>query len=1249
MTERTALAANLNFPASLPISEKREEIVAALRAHQVIIVAGETGSGKTTQLPKMCLEAGLGLKGQIGCTQPRRVAALSVSRRIAEELSVTWGREVGAKIRFADKTQRETIIKVMTDGILLAELRSDPLLKRYQAIIIDEAHERSLNIDFLLGYLKGLIAKRPDLKLIITSATIDTALFSAAFGNAPIFEVSGRLYPVEVRYVPLATEDEEVDGVSHVDGAVAAVESLLRESHEGDLLVFMPTERDIRETKDRLVGRFGDSLEVLPLMGSLSAAEQERVFRLSPQRRAIVATNIAETSITIPNIRYVVDTGLARISRYEPRTRTKRLPIERIAKSSVQQRTGRAGRVREGVCVRLFSEEEFASRTEYTDPEIRRANLAEVILRMKAFGLGDVEEFPFLNPPTPRAIRSGYELLRELGALDSAQNLTNIGRELARLPVDPTIGRMLLQARKERCLPEVLVIAAGLSVQDPRERPMEKRERADEAHKAFLHPDSDFLTLLNLWNAYQREADGGRSYSSLRRFCKAHFLSFLRMREWLDVHRELSEAVRGKDRERATLQEVRDAATIKRFDGNYRAIHRAILSGLLGQVAYRREANLYQASANRQVTIFPGSALSERRPRRGEAERRPRRAAQEPSRERWIVAGELVETSRLFARTAAYILPSWIEEVGAHLCRRVVEDPRWEERTGTVIARERVTLGGMVLAYRKVAYARIDAVAAKEIFIRHALLGELTPVQHPIVQRNRRLCDKIGTRLALAGRLDRARLEERLLEFYMRRLPSLASVAEFERWAKEHLAQNSTQLEVTMDDLLAGEQLPDAPVEFPDSLQLAGSDVDLYYRYEPGGARDGVTLALPLQLAQQVPARLLDGAVPGLRSRQVAYLLRNLPKKYRSTLPRIDEVAQRITADPRFAERPLIEGIIERLQHDFDLTVPPELLTLEKLPDYLRIRIEVVEEGQIIEAGRNLHEIQQKLSGVSSGDELAVWSVARREWERDEVTTWDFGELPAQIEVSRVGDTPLLAYPAVVVEGERVALRLLQSREEAIARSREGVDQLLSLALSRELQVMQKQAKAADELKHLIVLFDTPAQLREGVFIAAKRFVLHRESRYPLRQQDFEAALEEARSRAPKSVYNVLEWTKQILEQRRAVLSQRKSYPGMREELDALVPAGFLFCTPYDQLQHLPRFLKAMLVRAERADSNPGADKVKAARVAPYLEALRNLTREHPLRWMIEEFKVSVFAQELGTAYRISSKAIDQALDTMNR
>lgn len=1182
------------------------------------------------------------MNGQIGCTQPRRIAALSVSRRIAEELSVTWGDEVGCKIRFTDKSKRHTRIKVMTDGILLAETRSDPHLKAYEALIIDEAHERSLNIDFLLGYLKQLLVKRPDLKVIITSATIDTELFSKAFGGAPIFEVSGRLYPVEVRYSPLVSE-EDPDEISYVDGAIQAVESVLEESYDGDVLVFMPTERDIREACDRLSGRLGKSTEVLPLMGSLSAGEQERVFRLSDARKVIVATNIAETSLTIPRIRYVIDTGLARVSRYNGRQRTKRLPIEKIAKSSANQRAGRAGRVQEGVCVRLYDESDFEERSAFTDPEILRANLAEVILRMKAFKLGDVENFPFLNPPDGRAIRSGYALLHELGALDEKKELTHLGGELARLPVDPTIGRILLQSRREHIVSEALVIAAALSIQDPRERPVDKREKAEEAHRRFAHPDSDFLTLLNLWQSYKAQWETTKSQSQVRKYCKAHFLSYMRMREWGDLISELEGAMDTK------VGDVALASSIKRFDGRYRAIHRAVLSGFIGQIAYRSERNTYRAAAGKVLTIFPGSALLEKQTSRDVPQRGKPKRGRKPEQEEWVVSGEIVETSRLFARMVARIQVPWVEEIGKHLCNRTYEEPLWNQERGEVVARERISLYGMPLAYRRINYSRHNPHEAAQIFIRNTLTGESSPFEYPFIEHNRKVADKVSTLLARGGRLDRNALEDRLVDFYLERFPGVSSTAEFKRCVEKDCNANPSSLEVSQDYLAAGERLVDDTQAFPDTIEIAGTQVALHYRYEPRGERDGVTLALPLALARRIPARMLDGAIPGLRDQQISYLIHSLPKEYRKQIDNIPSVTQTIARHRLLQDMPLLEAIVTIMREEYNLKIPKELFSLDALPDHLKPRIEVRTEKGVVGSGRDLSRVLESVAETKAdakSSDGGAWRELRRTWEKEEVTSWDFGDLPEAIEVTKVSGVPVNLYPTLRCEGERVALRLLDDKATAVRESHVGIRALAQRLMSREVQELKKQSKEVDAFKQLLVLYCNPDQMKEHVVQGALNRLFEGEPRYPLVEREFVELVTTAKSRMPNLLSSILAVVKTCLQLRRSLLDVKRPYSTMREDLESLLPVNFPAITPYEQLHHLPRFLKGMVVRCDRADNDPQRYHQRVEQLLPYMKLLREQSSKIPssFRWMVEEFKISLFAQELGTTYPVSAARLDKWL-----
>ncbi|HZL45277.1 MAG TPA: ATP-dependent RNA helicase HrpA, partial [Opitutaceae bacterium] len=961
---RRVASFRLDFPPELPISARAEDITAAIQRHPVLVLSGETGSGKTTQIPKMCLAAGRGIAGRIACTQPRRVAALSISRRVAEELGVPWGREVGCKVRFSDHTSPATVIKYLTDGMLLAELQGDPLLREYDTIIIDEAHERSLNIDFLLGHLRQLRFRRPELRTIITSATIDTQAFSRAFDDAPIIEVSGRLYPVEVIYAPLdefgsdaAADDEpatRAEALHYIDGAVAAVERILRESTSGDLLVFMPAERDIRETRDLIDGRQFARTEVIPLFGRLSNAEQQRVFAPTQHRKIVIATNIAETSLTIPGIRFVVDTGLARISRYSSQARTRRLPIEPVAQSSADQRKGRCGRVAEGVCIRLYPEKDYLERPRFTQPEIQRANLADVILRMKVCGLGDIERFPFINAPPAKAIRAGYQLLEELGAIGPAgggdpgdqtgpgHDLTPTGRELARLPVDPTVGRMILQASTEKCLREVLIIAAGLSIQDPRERPLEKQVQADAAHRRFAHADSDFLTLLNIWEAFHDEFEV-MSQSRMRRFCHEHFLSYIRMREWRDVHDQLADVL--AEREDIKLTSVRDGLSENRRSKSedprrkiggqnaksenqesemgfgtsaYRAIHRSILAGLLGNIAVWDEQNgQYKAAHDRKVAMFPGSALYVRpqaKKKSSFAKATAGGAADGKRLPRWIMAAEIVETTRLYARTVARLDPAWALDLGAHLLKVSHTEPFWNAEAGRVLVKRRARLYGLELESRAVSYGKINPVHATELFIREGLVNDTITWPFDFLAHNRRVRDKVEivlTRTRSSGYLN---LDEAIYRFYAARMlpeaPSpvaganaqvetgaggISSVPELIDLVRERCLTDPKFLFFEAEDLRGSEEAAHDAAAFPDALPIENRVLPLGYAYRPGQDEDGVTITVSVRDAEALTPAALDWAVPGHLEDKVLHLLKALPISQRRTLIPLAETAKAAT------------------------------------------------------------------------------------------------------------------------------------------------------------------------------------------------------------------------------------------------------------------------------------------------------------------------------------------------------------------
>ncbi len=1208
-------------------------MLAAIRTHQVVVLAGETGSGKTTQLPKMCLEALGDVRGRIGCTQPRRVAAMSVSRRVAEELGVTWGREVGCKMRFSDDTSRDTRVKFMTDGILLAEIQSDPLLRSYSALIVDEAHERSLNIDFLLGYLQTLLPRRPDLKLLITSATIDTAAFSAAFGNAPIIEVSGRTFPVEIRYRPPAREEDSAD---LLEAVCESVEEVLAESGDGDILVFLPTEREIREVVDLIAGRSGTRVEVLPLYGRMSSADQQRVFQPGKKRRVVVATNVAETSVTIPRIGYVIDSGLARVSRYNPRTRTKRLPIEAISQSSANQRAGRAGRVSDGVCIRLYEAEDFEKRPKFSQPEIQRANLAEVILRMKAFKLGRIEDFPFLNPPSQAAVRGGYELLRELGSLSDTDELTPLGHELAKLPVDPTLGRMLLQARKEGCLKEMLVIATGLSIPDPRERPEQGREQAAAAHKAFHAPESDFMSLLRIWQAAPDPDKTGNN--ALRKFCKANWMSFLRMKEWRDLHRQISELFEVDQKTNA-----QDAA-----------IHRCILAGHLGHIATKKERNLYKAAGNREVLVFPGSNLYERREKNSpRGEDRSRQPA-------WIVAGEIVQTSQLFARTLAKIDPLWVAELGEHLVEKRYGDPHWSPKAGRVLVTEKWIIHGLEVKRVNVDYGRINAEDATRLFIRGALLETPLDLPHRFYRHNQQLRQKIETALTRIRSSRAYAVEEHLFTFYEARLKNCSSVHDLNRIVTERIKEQPAWLCASEADLSGGDDIQADLQLFPDEVALGNTVLPLHYQYRPGEEQDGVTIQVPLPVASQLTSGQIQWLVPGHREELTAVLLRALPRAIRRQLMPIEPKAREIAKQFDPGRSDFMEALALHLSQRYGVSVQASDWPPDALPAHLRPRLQVIDQKkQTLVEGRDLHAIQKSVE--QSAPKSDAWERTVRREERYALHSWSFGDLPREIFVEEIAGAAVVAYPGLVLrENREVDLRLFRTADKADSGSPAAIRWLAEKALSKDLAWLQKELKhlgsSPVQPKRSLSAFDqlqmapaTPAQTpdRNAAQEHLLKHLLKLEPLHPITRARFEALCTEVRKDLPVHIQHLKDLLNQIETLRSALHHSRHHYEGMNEDVNRLVPPDLLSRTPHAQLRHLPRYLRAVQVRAERASFHPAKDRDKAALIADF-DGWQDdvpVSRHETFRWLLEEYRVSVFAPELGTAQPVSVKRLEALME----
>lgn len=1222
------------YPPALPISDRKDEILAAIRAHPVVVVAGETGSGKSTQLPKICLAAGRGEAARIAVTQPRRVAALSIARRIAEELEVSYGRDVGCKIRFRDQTAPDTCIKVMTDGMLLAETQADPDLLEYDTIIVDEAHERSLNIDFLLGYLRLLRRKRPDLKIVITSATIDTETFSRAFDDAPVIEVSGRMFPVEVRYWPLDELLQDRGDYTYLDAVASAVDEILRTSRQGDLLVFLPSERDIRETRERLARRKRRAVEILPLFGRLTAGEQQRVFAPGGHRRVVLATNIAETSLTIPGIRYVVDTGLARLSRYNPRTHTQRLPIEPISQSSARQREGRCGRVADGVCIRLYSEQDFLARPEYTQPEIQRANLAEVILRMIHLGLGDIEAFPFIDPPAKNAIAGGFQLLYQLNALDEKRALTPIGRAMARLPIDPTVSRMLLQAREEQALSEVLVIAAAISIQDPRERPLEEQAAADATHRQFHDKNSDFLAYLNIWNAYHDKVESA-SQNQLRKFCKAHYLSYMRMREWRDIHAQIRE----------TLGEIK-GFRFNREPAGYDAIHRAVLTGLLSSVARQEEGNVYQAARSREVMIFPGSGLF--RSNKG------KKAVASGSPD-WLVAAEIVETSRLFARTVARIQPEWLAELGSHLCRSSYDQPYFNPRSGRVLVREKQILYGLEVLSRRIPYSRINAREATEIFIREALVPGAVHTRHEFLAHNMRLCQKIETWQTRARGLADVHVEEAAARFYAQHLDDVSSLHDLNRFLKGKAADF---LRMEEADLLGDAGSHFDQRAFPNALEFGDAELALSYAYRPGQAEDGITVKLPYKLAHAVDPEILEWLVPGLLEEKITVLLRSLPKSIRKQLVPIPAKAQRIAADLKPTHPTFLASLQAHIRQHYHIQIETSDWNAADLPDHLKMRVDIQgTDEQSVAAGRDLQQLTQRLEQHDAPVELDAWKKAAQQWEREGITTWDFGDLPERIEVTQAGGIPLYGWPGLDRDDGGVSLRLYKRRAEAEARSRVGFFALCALALRDELAWLRRELQELAQFK--VRYQGSSLELRTQAFEHLERYLFHREQILPLCQRDFDAVLVQAKQRLRGLAPRFISLVDSLLKARRAIRLAGRSYRGLDADLERLLPDDFLARVPFHRLSHLLRYLKAVEVRTERAATDPRKDAQKAELIAVYQGQLEQLGGESnsperevqigELRWMLEEYRVSVFAQELGTAHPISPKRLDKQIEQIRQ
>ncbi|MCW7946915.1 ATP-dependent helicase [Streptomyces hygroscopicus] len=1275
---RTARVPAVTYPEQLPVSQKKNEIADAIRDHQVVIVAGETGSGKTTQIPKICLELGRGVRGMIGHTQPRRIAARTVAERVAEELDTPLGEAVGWKVRFTDQVNPDaTFIKLMTDGILLAEIQTDRELRAYDTIIIDEAHERSLNIDFLLGYLAQLLPRRPDLKVVITSATIDPERFSRHFGDAPIVEVSGRTYPVEVRYRPLLEEDSDDADRDQITAITDAVKELMAEG-QGDILVFLSGEREIRDTADALTkmnypragGSNGQGPEILPLYARLSHAEQHRVFQPHPGRRIVLATNVAETSLTVPGIKYVIDPGFARISRYSHRTKVQRLPIEPISQASANQRKGRCGRTSDGICIRLYSEDDFNTRPEFTDSEILRTNLASVILQMTAAGLGDIEKFPFIDPPDHRNIRDGVQLLQELGALDAAQKdprkrLTDTGRKLAQLPVDPRLARMVLEADRNGCVREVMVIAAALSIQDPRERPADKQAQADQQHARFKDETSDFLAYLNLWR-YIREQQKERGSSSFRRMCKQEYLNFLRIREWQDIYTQL----RTVAKQMGIHPNEQDAPADH--------IHISLLAGLLSHIGLkdvkeskdsgpggRKEGgrNEYLGARSAKFAIFPGSSLFRKPPR-------------------LVMSAELVETSRLWARVNAKIEPEWVEPLAGHLLKRTYSEPRWEKDQAAVMAYEKVTLYGVpIVAQRKVNYGRIDPETCRELFIRNALVEGDWRTHHKFFADNRRLLTEVEELEHRARRRDILVDDETLFDFYDQRVPEdVVSGAHFDTWWKRKRHEQPDFLDFEREMLINEKAGAVTKDDYPDSWRQGRLKFKVTYQFEPGADADGVTVHIPLQVLNQVTDEGFDWQIPGLREEVVTELIRSLPKPIRRNYvpaPNYAKAFLEKASSPEGRDQagslqePLTVTMARELKRMVGVPFEADDFDWAKVPDHLKITFRIVDERrrQLAE-DKDLEALKLRLKPKARQalSQAAAATAERRggeSLERTGLTDWTIGALSRVFETRRAGQ-PVKAFPALVDDGDTVSVRLFDTEEEQALAMWKGTRRLIlrnfpvnpAKFASEKLTNAQKLGLSANPHGSIQALFDDCAMAAADKLIGDFGGPVWDEESYRKLYDKVRAEIVDTTVRTVGQVQQVLAaW--QACERRLKAVRSPALLPNLadvRAQLDALVKPGFVTEAGVRRLPDLMRYLVAADRRLQQMPTNVQRDTTRMAKVHEmrdeYAWLLEQLPQGRPvpsavldIRWMIEELRVSYFAHALGTAYPVSDKRIVKAID----
>lgn len=1245
----------LTYDANLPICAKKEQITAAIAEHPVVIVAGETGSGKTTQLPKFCLDAGRGVEGFVGITQPRRIAATSVGRRIAQELDEPLGRTVGYKIRFKDTVGENTRIKLMTDGILLAEAHSDPYLNQYDTLIVDEAHERSLNIDFTLGLLRMLLQKRRDLKVIITSATIDTQKFSQAFNNAPIIEVSGRMYPVKTLY-----DDSGDTEHTHIERAVSAVDQLYQARKQGDMLIFMPTEQDIRDTCEMLKGRRLPATEVIPLFARLSAAEQQKVFRTRSQRKIVVATNVAETSITIPGINMVVDTGLARISRYTPRSRTTTLPVSAISRSSADQRQGRCGRMANGICVRLYSEEDYQGRPQFTAPEILRANLAEVILRMIALNLGDVEQFPFIDPPSPASIKDGYNLLLELGAISEAPRpkkragkfqLTPKGRLMSKLPLDPRLSCMLLEARDRSCLDDVAIIASALSIQDPRERPAIRQKEVDQAHAPFISPTSDFITLLRIWHAYQQRVRQRANWRAVKQFCYERFLSFRRMREWQDIYHQIIRVL-GEHRIRVKRPSSPPSDEQAQVENSwYAAVHQSILCGFLSNIAHQKEGPIFQAAHNRQVMVFPGSGLFKK-----------------PGQ--WIMAAEMVETSRLFARCAATIDPAWIEPVAALQCKRIYLDPHWERKRQQVVATEQVSLYGLIIAKRTCAFGPVQPEDATRIFIQSAIIDGDVRRPKDFMKHNHRKIEEIQEMEDRLRRKDLLLDNPDLLEFYEKRLQRVYDWPTLNKAIKRRGGDGFLRLR--KKDLLCYEPEATALAQFPDRVISNKQALTCTYRFEPGKEKDGITVNVPAEATDGIAGETFEWVVPGLLVEKITALIKALPKPLRKQLTPIADTAAVIAKEmPNQRKGRLANALSRFISDHYGVAIAATAWDESSLPDHLRMRIAITDaQGKIVACDRDPSILG--VEGTAEGP-CDAFEAALASWEKQNISEWNFGDLADTVTLADSRGRSWTVYPALETREDGVVLTAFLDPTQARRIHPQGVKALIIRHLKAEVKFLRKNIALPQSCSDACRYFD-------GIQMLTSRLadqVIDDLMAKNIRQADgFHALVSQLErdgfaSRGQTKRKRLLEVICAYADLRSTLYSMEKTHASkgpalafleeLRVMLNNLVPKHFIQLYDHDRLQRLVRYMQAMALRAQRGLVDLEKDRTKAANLIPFQQRLDELVKglnsqTSPQRrqaiesflWMLEEYKISLFAQEIKTAHPISAKRLEKQLEKID-